>query len=370
MKCRICGADMTNYIELNDIPISVSVLYTKPAQTIVSFNGKFYTCNSCGHHQIKNLNTNNYYEDYLMQVSHSAKINQLQEKQIKKLVQFASKLDSFIEIGCGDGNFLEKASVHFKSTLGYEPSKSFYELCIKKNLNVLNEYFPSQGIENKSFDVFVSRQVFEHLENPQEVLVSIFRKMNIGGIGLIEVPNGRNIFNNGRYYEVIGDHLNYFTEKSLVKLVTDVGFEIICLEEDFGGDYLVVYVRKIKSLENLANNQLIQKKNDDCEYVKKIEQYTKIAIWGAGAKAFNYINLLSDDSKIYSYIDSDQYKIGKYLPKATKPIEEPSENILNADLVVIFAASYEDEIMSYLKKINYQQSVMLLSKNVIIDMKI
>ncbi len=69
-------------------------------------------------------------------------------------------------------------------------------------------------------------------------------------------------------------------------------------------------------------------------------------------------------------IDSDQYKIGKYLPKATKPIEEPSENILNADLVVIFAASYEDEIMSYLKKINYQQSVMLLSKNVIIDMKI
>ncbi len=365
MKCRICNSYMSEYIELKDIPIAISALYNQPNQSFKSSNVNLYSCGICGHHQIENLNLDNYYDDYLMQVSFSKKINQLQEKQINKILGYNINFENFIEIGCGDGHFLKKISKFFNYAVGYEPSKKFYELCKNANLNVVNDYFPSNAIKDCIFDTFVSRQVFEHIDNPRKILKDIFESMKIGGVGLIEVPNGRKVFDNGRYFEIISDHLNYFTETSLVKLVKDIGFEVICLEEDFDGDYLVVYVRKAL---NHKNNKFLECKERDISFIEKTKQYNKLSIWGAGAKAFNFINLISNEEKVFAYIDSDKYKIGKYLPKASKPIELPSEKLLYSDLIIIFAASYEDEIIQYLKHLGYKKSIMLISSNTIIEL--
>jgi len=361
MNCRICEIEITKNILLEDIPISISELYDMKNQTLKTSDSKIYMCTNCGHNQIENLNELNYYEDYLMQVSHSNKINVLQDQQIQKLLSYTKKTQSLIEIGCGDGNFLSKTTKYFDYSVGYEPSLNFYNLCKQKNLEVINSYFPSIDIKNKLFDVFVSRQVFEHLENPKEILKNIYSALHERGVGLIEVPNGRKIFNDGRYYEIISDHLNYFTEKSLLRLVSDAGFEVINLKEDFGGDYLVVYVRK----NSIDNTNLGKEKEKDVKFLKELNNFKKIVVWGAGAKAFNFISLVSNENTIYAYIDSDKYKVGKYLPRASKPIELPSNNILDADVVVIFAVSYEDEILKYLQDIGYKNSVMLFSNHTI-----
>ena len=361
MNCRICEIEITKNILLEDIPISISELYDMKNQTLKTSDSKIYMCTNCGHNQIENLNELNYYEDYLMQVSHSNKINVLQDQQIQKLLSYTKKTQSLIEIGCGDGNFLSKTTKYFDYSVGYEPSLNFYNLCKQKNLEVINSYFPSIDIKNKLFDVFVSRQVFEHLENPKEILKNIYSALHERGVGLIEVPNGRKIFNDGRYYEIISDHLNYFTEKPLLRLVSDAGFEVINLKEDFGGDYLVVYVRK----NSIDNTNLGKEKEKDVKFLKELNNFKKIVVWGAGAKAFNFISLVSNENTIYAYIDSDKYKVGKYLPRASKPIELPSNNILDADVVVIFAVSYEDEILKYLQDIGYKNSVMLFSNHTI-----
>jgi len=167
MKCRICDFKIDKHLLLKRIPVSISVLYDKPNQLLKVSDSKFHICTNCGHYQIKNLNDENYYEDYLMQVSHSNKINVLQDKQIQKLLLHTKETHSFLEIGCGDGNFLNKATEYFNYAIGYEPSLNFYNLCKTKNLRVINNYFPSIDIENKFFDCFASRQVFEHLENPK-----------------------------------------------------------------------------------------------------------------------------------------------------------------------------------------------------------
>ena len=92
MNCRICEIEITKNILLEDIPISISELYDMKNQTLKTSDSKIYMCTNCGHNQIENLNELNYYEDYLMQVSHSKKINALQDQQIQKLLSYTKKV--------------------------------------------------------------------------------------------------------------------------------------------------------------------------------------------------------------------------------------------------------------------------------------
>ncbi|MCD7874603.1 MAG: class I SAM-dependent methyltransferase [Acidaminococcaceae bacterium] len=75
-----------------------------------------------------------------MTASHSKKLNRLQDEPIERIKQYIKNKGKFLEIGCGDGNFLSKAREVFKYAFGIEPSKKFYDLCQKKKLNVKNIY--------------------------------------------------------------------------------------------------------------------------------------------------------------------------------------------------------------------------------------
>jgi len=345
MRCRICERDIYLYRSLGNIAKEISKLSKEPFY----YNGQnidIYYCDICMHYQIPWLNENKYYDDYLMTTTFSAKAQRLQAQQAKEIYKLHPKPKNFFEIGCGDGSFLNHISKYIPMVLGIEPSKQFYEICIAKGYNVRNLYLDKKTKLEEKFDTFASRQVFEHLPNPKEVLAKIYEHTNLDGVGLIEVPNGSKTFYTARYYDIFTDHINYFTISSLTKLCNEVGFTVIEIKESFNGDYLECYLRKAQ-----VNQDFKARRDADVRNILDIiSRYQNVAAYGAGAKAFAILTVIGNHVKFKKIFDIDPNKQGRYLPNQSIKVSKPTKKeIRGLDLIVIFAASYQDEIIKNLK---------------------
>ncbi len=71
------------------------------------------------------------------------------------------------------------------------------------------------------------------MEQLQEAVRYAYDILNEGGVGLINVPNGQQIFEEGLYHQINWEHINYFTPYSLALLCNSAGFEILLLESDY-----------------------------------------------------------------------------------------------------------------------------------------
>ncbi len=96
------------------------------------------------------------------------------------------KPHSLLEIGCGNGNFLNKIVKAIDRVEGIEINEDAIEKCKKINLNVSST--PLEKIDKK-FDMIVLFEVMEHLGNPYEVLQKAKALLNDNGILVIAVPN-------------------------------------------------------------------------------------------------------------------------------------------------------------------------------------
>lgn len=376
---------MKKIAHMEEVPDNVSFLAETPNFKIrLTEIDVFYDAKT-QHSTISNFQKNDYYEDYLMTTTYSKSMQELQADQANKLSMIVelemnigrnskeprSNQFSFIEIGCGDGSFMEHASRFFKQVVGIEPSKKFQDICQGKKLNVINEYLTSgKALTTEKFDAFASRQVFEHLENPKDTLIGLKRLLNDNAIGFIEVPNGHRALKNGNFYEFFPDHINYFSLNSLSALVNDVGFNIIESKESFNSDYLEIWVRNSPTIDR--NNQQFDKTRLKInialqEYSDLRRSRKKSIFFGCGAKA---ISLVSSNSKFFTdnfqfAIDSDPYKIGRFIPNTSIEILSINDSRLEEyEEILVLALSYQDEISDLIQeKLAQVRTIYSMGKN-------
>lgn len=345
MKCRVCGNDAQLSGTYRKSAVEVSRFFTETTRT-EGVDISLYGCPVCDHFQIPDVNPEAYYEDYVMTVSHSPKIQRLQAEQAKMLSVLAANHDHFVEIGCGDGAFLACAAGYFRNAKGIEPSRPYCELARKRNLDVVNDYLTENLRFDLSFDAFAARQVFEHLPNPRQLLDIIYGLMAVGSVGLIEVPNAQKMIGENRYFDLFSDHLNYFTPLSLCTLARECGFQTVMLQESFNGDYLEIYLRKKDNVITME-----AKRESDLVFLRDTSvRYRRVSAWGAGSKAQAILTALGDELLLRHFFDTDHHKLGRYVVNCSTPISLPDrDTVRDNDLIVIFAASYQDEIIRSLR---------------------
>ena len=93
--------------------------------------------------------------------------------------------DSLIDVGCGDGVFLQKVSS--KEKYGIELSEAAIDKARSKGLDVRNGTLAD--CETESADIITLFQVLEHVSNPQEILENAYRVLRRGGKLYVAVPN-------------------------------------------------------------------------------------------------------------------------------------------------------------------------------------
>jgi len=135
-----------------------------------------------------------------------------------------------LEIGSSVGLFLDEARQRGWDAFGIEPSRWAAESARAHGLSVFNgtleEFVPNGGL----FDVVVSWDVWEHLEDPVAAMRRAYELLSPGGLFVFTTVNlgglGRRLFRS-RWPWFMRMHLHYFTRESLTRLVRSSGFELL-----------------------------------------------------------------------------------------------------------------------------------------------
>jgi len=145
-----------------------------------------------------------------------------------------------LDVGCGNGDFLELARRAGWEAFGVDPSDHATGCARSRGLNVTCGTLETAGYASEFFDVVTMWDVLEHLGNPRRAAEESRRLLKAGGFLVVRVPNTNfqllkafireGIFRTKRDSMQANLHLNHFSPTTLRRLLTSTGFEI-CREE-------------------------------------------------------------------------------------------------------------------------------------------
>lgn len=170
-----------------------------------------------------------YYDLNPLEVSH-AEFSKTDVDRLQLVVEGFPKGGRLLDFGGGAGSTAAAANhLGFSSTV-VEGSRKAVERGIKYHPNIewiCNTEIPS-FISDNSYDVITMFHVLEHLTEPTKLLLQAHRILKSGGFLLIEVPNWGSLerhLKGMNWLYVIDHHVNYFSKRTLDKLVEPLGFE-------------------------------------------------------------------------------------------------------------------------------------------------
>ncbi|MEO6883794.1 MAG: class I SAM-dependent methyltransferase [Bacteroidia bacterium] len=179
------------------------------------------------------------------------------------------KTNKILDIGCGDGYFLEVAKKRGWQTFGTEFTDEAMETCVKKGITIHQGILNSANYSKDNFDVITSFEVIEHINNPQSELENIREILRLGGLFYFTTPNFNSISRLvlKQNWNVIEypEHLSYYTPKTINVFFQKNNFRKIKL--DTTGISIKRFKKSIQK-NNFSNAQV----DEDQELRGKIEQ--------------------------------------------------------------------------------------------------
>lgn len=356
-KCLVCGASLSNsqiIFSCDNMPASAQDIPTKEERENdhgISLN--LVQCKCCGLVQIPGEPVH-YYKKVIRTGGGSTTMVDLRNQQYSDFIkQFNLYGKKILEVGCGQGEFLRIWKNYDVRAVGIEFDEALVAKARGEGLEVYKAFADNAATElpEAPFDAFVQFNFLEHQPHPNEMLQCIYHNLTEDGVGLVTVPSLEYILQNG-YYELIKDHIAYYSKETLYFLFQKNGFEIVGYQT-VNRDTHAITVRKRRSYDTSVWQESFKGlKNELLEHVNSYsKEGKKVAVWGASHQGFTLLSSLGLGNKISYIIDSAPFKQGKYSPTSYVPIvdkhhyfEEP------VDSIIIMAPGYTDEIASIIKK--------------------
>jgi 2-polyprenyl-3-methyl-5-hydroxy-6-metoxy-1,4-benzoquinol methylase len=151
-------------------------------------------------------------------------------RHFRRLSRVAGKSGRLLEIGAGDGYFLDAARAGGWQVEGLELSQPRVEHAKKWfNLDLRPEDVLNAKLEPGSFDAIAMFQLIEHVHEPRKLLLRVNELLRQGGVLALSTPNvlayarKKRDVNSWR----IPRHLFFFTPRSLVRTAEGAGFTVL-----------------------------------------------------------------------------------------------------------------------------------------------
>ena len=341
-----------------------------------------YQCPNCGLVQF-DCEPVSYYRDVIRAGGFSTTMTELRRSQYRHLIEtYQLEGKKFIEIGCGRGEFINVLREFPVQVFGMEHKEDLIRIARESGLCVWRE-FPEtadqkfagdpecEGSEGP-YDVFLSFNFLEHQPHPDVMLQAIYNNLKDGGMGLVTVPALEYIVDKGSYYELIRDHIAYYSFDTLRALLESNGFRVL-EEEMINRDTISMIVRKMSAAEmEAAKDGNAAKKADQSEkenivdalvkgharttgevdeLLQKLKEENKtIALWGASHQGFTLAATTPIRDQALYIIDSAPFKQGRFAPSSHLPIVPPEHFFDHpVDVIMIVAPGYSDEIAGVIR---------------------
>lgn len=366
--CRLCGAaNPAPFLRLDHSPANISfMLRPDQFERDKPISLEILHCRECGFVQIQPQFTEDFYHDYLMTVSHSPQMQQYQAGQAEDLVnRFGLRGKRVVEVGCGDGNYLQHLQNAGADVCGNEPSKRFREAALARGFTVHEGYVGRQTpVPNGPYDGFATRQVMEHVPDVNDFLLGIRASLVPGAVGLIEIPSLEQTMSGVRFYDFFSDHLNYFSARTLRFACERNGFEVLETTRGMNGEYNVAIVRADPQFEYAGFRASVDRVLGDLSaFMKRCHAAgQRVAVWGAGGKGVASM-AVAELSGVAYVIDSDPHKQGLHTPVCHFPIVPPSHLEQEpVDAIILTAIAYRSEILRDLReRLQFKGPIAVLS---------
>lgn len=273
-----------------------------------------------------------------------------------------SKIQTIIEIGCGEGNLLSKFKENFpkKNIIGLEINEKAIQEGKKRGLDIRNLNDP---ILEKA-DLVISYAVIEHTSSPTNFLKSISKILNPNGLVLIGTPHQDRISHDIFFV----DHLFHFSSKHIQDIARSANLKLLKKSTkqwpiDSFGIYLfqsskvkmkiIIKNRKNKCKDSIKF-YLNSFKNTNIE-LKKIRNNEKIAVLGLG-EFFSLLNTYTELNHKKISFGLDDFPKNKKFAFPIIPINKVKFQKINT-IFVCTNPNYYDII---LKKIKDKKIKMIL----------
>lgn len=332
-----------------------------------------------------------YYRDVIRAGGGSSTMRELRTSQYRHLIEiYHLEGKTFFEAGCGRGEFLKFLQEFPVEIYGMEHKADLVETAQAEGLHVWRE-FPERedqrfghspeasmlqesgwSVPEKPFDVFLSFNFLEHQPRPDVMLKAIWNNLAEDGMGLVTVPSLEYILEKESYYELIRDHIAYYTFDTLRALLNHCGFEVL-EEEMINRDTLSMVVRKTAMPETDADISaagsvqsgtpsgatIIAPLTEGYKIVtgevraltdRLVREGRRLAMWGASHQGFTLASTSELGEHLAYIIDSAPFKQGRFAPASHVPIVAPDHYFEDpVDAVLIVAPGYTDEIAGIIK---------------------
>ncbi len=312
-----------------------------------------------------NVDLINYSKNYENSQAFSNKFRTHMLEVLELLKKNFAKNSRIIEIGCGQGDFLEmvQSDGYFKIR-GYDASYNGRNKLIKKK-------YLNKNTKLKA-DLVVLRHVLEHIAKPYDFLLmlkKIFGKTKI----FIEVPNYDWIVSNQSFFDITYEHVNYFSKKALTEifhkrrsksnLIFDGQYQYILSSlNDLNQNFDKLY--KSNHWKSKSIRSIFPKMINKIKYLDKISKNSSIYIWGAATKGCLFLSHCSNlgiiINRVKFAIDQNPNKVGKYLQGSMVKIETKKKffrNVKPNDLLLISNPNYRDEIIKEIRDLNIKNII-------------
>ena len=349
MSCNLCGGKVSSLIDFGRFPIHKHYLKERgEKRTLYCMHLGF--CASCGLSQL--IDPAPAFESYETYVNLSSDKPQPQmAREIEAISRFLPYGASVIECGSNDGSFLQLLEGAGFDAMGIDPAKDAHAIASAKGLNVVCESLSSKTAKSLgTYDLFVSRQNLEHIEDLRDMALAIRRLVKPGGYALIEVPDFTQNMNN-RDYAIWEEHVNYFTEETLQRFCSLAGMVIINSEYlQFSGGSFFSIARTCEAPEFWPSDGL---KAANLAYgfawpffrarfKSTLEAILgKVAVYGAASRILFLINALGIADKISFIVDDQPTKQGLHAPGSELVIRDASA--LAEAKVALLSVNIENE---------------------------
>ena len=378
--CIACGHSLPEQylFELEGAPASAQDIPSR--EEVEADRGRTLDLYQCGHCGLVQFDCEpvSYYRDVIRAGGFSTTMTELRRRQYRHLMEtYHLENRKFLEVGCGQGEFIKVLTEFPVQVYGMEHKADLVELAVKSGLTVWQE-FPERSDqifaegEKGKFDVFLSFNFLEHQPEPDVMLRAIHRNLTDDGMGLVTVPALEYILEKGSYYELIRDHIAYYSFGTLRGLLERNGFAVL-EEELINRDTISMIVRKVPDRADATGGPACPESGAVPEKLVSMEPLVRgydrvsremrelteklavekqnLAIWGASHQGFTLAATTFLGKAAAYMIDSAPFKQGRFAPASHLPIVAPEHFFEEpVDEVLIVAPGYTDEIAGIIRR--------------------
>ena len=335
----------SNFIELNSISDKREQI---PLELI------FCEKKDCGLLQLKHTaSRESLYKEYWFRSGLNEKmVEALKDitKSVEKRISL-SENDIVLDIGCNDGTLLRSYQSKVR-LVGFEPASNLVDEAKEGTDLIINNFFNShefmQHFPNERIKVITSIAMFYDLEDPNSFVSDIVNCLDQDGIWVIQMAYLIPMLELNAFDNIVHEHLEYWSLKSLKRLLEEHNLEIFDVElnDVYGGSFRIFVKTKRNDKINIQNsvdeflkkedefglekketylnfaNRVNSLKNKLNDFIKKeISNGKLIYAYGASTKGNTLLQFYNLNNKLISKAaDRDSKKFGKMTVGSNIPI--------------------------------------------------